>query len=296
MRPISRFMMTCAAVLLMAAPAAAQATRTWVSGVGDDVNPCSRTAPCKTFAGAISKTATGGVISVLDPGGFGGVNITKSITIDGGGIEGSILGAGVNGVLINIATAGSEVTLRNLSMYGVGTGLNGVRVIGASVKVTIEGCEINGFNNGIDFNNVGKLQVYDTFIHQNQSFGAYVRLGRGSFDNVRIEDNNLDGLRVGAEGVVGIKRSVVSGHSNIGLSAAEAATAKLTIEDTLINHNAWGLGAANGATVWVNSSSIINSTTQGLWTDGASSLLSFGNNRMVNNPTPGAFTGTVSLQ
>ena len=55
------------------APVNAQATRTWVSGVGDDVNPCSRTAPCKTFAGAISKTAAGGYINCIDPGGFGGV-------------------------------------------------------------------------------------------------------------------------------------------------------------------------------------------------------------------------------
>ena len=63
----------------------AQATRTWISGVGDDANPCSRTAPCKTFAGAISKTAAGGEIDVLDPGGFGAVTITKAITLDGGG-------------------------------------------------------------------------------------------------------------------------------------------------------------------------------------------------------------------
>jgi len=37
------------------------------SGVGDDANPCSRTAPCKTFAGAISKTAAAGEINCLDP-------------------------------------------------------------------------------------------------------------------------------------------------------------------------------------------------------------------------------------
>src|SRR5437870_12453885 len=82
-------------------PARAQATRTWVSGVGDDANPCSRTAPCKTFAGAISKTATGGVISVLDPGGFGAVTITKAITIDGGGTEGSILSSLTTGVIVS---------------------------------------------------------------------------------------------------------------------------------------------------------------------------------------------------
>jgi hypothetical protein len=70
------------AFFLIADPAYAQASRTWVSGVGDDANPCSRTAPCKTFAGAISKTAVNGEINCLDPGGFGAVTITKSITID----------------------------------------------------------------------------------------------------------------------------------------------------------------------------------------------------------------------
>src|SRR6201986_952393 len=94
-----KLMLTTAALVaggaLYSAPAYAQATRTWVSGVGDDVNPCSRTAPCKTFAGAISKTAAGGEIDSLDPGGFGTVTITKSITIDGGaGQVGSLLGSG----------------------------------------------------------------------------------------------------------------------------------------------------------------------------------------------------------
>src|SRR5678809_162426 len=79
----------------------AQATRTWVSGVGDDTNPCSRTAPCKTFAGAISKTATAGEISVLDPGGFGAVTIVKSITINGDGTLAGILASLTNGVIVN---------------------------------------------------------------------------------------------------------------------------------------------------------------------------------------------------
>src|SRR5882762_10707525 len=106
--------------------AQAQATRTWVSGVGDDVNPCSRTAPCKTFAGAISKTADGGEIDCIDPGGFGAVTITKSITIDGGGTFGSILAAGTNGVNVNDSGSGAPntkvVQLRNLSINGATTG------------------------------------------------------------------------------------------------------------------------------------------------------------------------------
>src|SRR6185437_7409943 len=109
-------------VAVCATPAEAQATRTWVSGVGDDVNPCSRTAPCKTYAGAISKTAAGGEISTLDPGGFGAVTITKSITINGtkGQGFGSILHSGTNGVNVNDSATATPnsiiVTLRDLSI------------------------------------------------------------------------------------------------------------------------------------------------------------------------------------
>jgi hypothetical protein len=113
--------------MLGASPAHAQATRTWVSGVGDDANPCTRTTPCKTFAGAISKTAAGGEIDCIDPGGFGAVTITKSIMIDCGGTFGSILAALING--ININGTGITVTLRNLSINGVGAGLIGINFI-----------------------------------------------------------------------------------------------------------------------------------------------------------------------
>jgi hypothetical protein len=93
-------------------PASAQATRTWVSGVGDDANPCSRTAPCKTFPGAYSKTAIGGEINVLDPGGFGAVTIGHSITIRSDHIEAGVLVAGTNAIVIN-AGATDTVTLRS---------------------------------------------------------------------------------------------------------------------------------------------------------------------------------------
>src|SRR5215218_6852512 len=121
------------------------ATRTWVSGVGDDANPCSRTAPCKTFAGAISKTAVRGEIDTLDPGGFGAITITKSITIDGGigpGL-GGILASGTSGVIINAAST-DTVTLRNLSINGGGSGIAGIRILSAGT-VVIENCAIFNF-------------------------------------------------------------------------------------------------------------------------------------------------------
>src|SRR3954463_4897145 len=107
----------------------AQATRTWVSGVGDDANPCSRTAPCKTFAGAISKTATGGEINVLDPGGFGGVTITKAITISSEGFEAGVLVSGTNAIIVNVPNATDVVVLRGLDIEGLGTGINGITIL-----------------------------------------------------------------------------------------------------------------------------------------------------------------------
>src|SRR5215212_11157635 len=104
MKTIAYLLSSILAAIVMAClatPASAQATRTWVSGVGDDVNPCSRTAPCKTFAGAISKTAPGGEIDCLDPGGFGTLTITKSLTVDCTGVSGGILAALTTGLIIN---------------------------------------------------------------------------------------------------------------------------------------------------------------------------------------------------
>lgn len=125
----------CLTPLLATAPASAQATRTWVSGVGDDVNPCSRTAPCKTFAGAISKTALGGEINCLDPGGFGGVTAIKAMTFNCGYTLGSILVAGAPGITIN-AGVNDRVTIRGIQLTGVNQtatpGTIGVRILAAA--------------------------------------------------------------------------------------------------------------------------------------------------------------------
>src|SRR5262245_52221002 len=129
----------------------AQATRTWVSGVGSDANPCSRTAPCQTFAGAISKTAVGGEINCLDPAGFGAVTITKSITIScpSTGTPGVLATLGSTGIVIN-PPANAEVLLQGLDIEGAGTGNNGVNIISAT-KVTIQSCSIRNFaGNGVN--------------------------------------------------------------------------------------------------------------------------------------------------
>jgi hypothetical protein len=161
--------------LLSTLPAHAQATRTWVSGVGDDANPCSRTAPCKTFAGAISKTAPKGEINVLDPGGFGGVTITKSITIASEYVEAGVLVSGTNAIIIN--GAGVVVTLRGLDIEGVGTGLNGINFLQGS-SLHVQNCTIRGFNGpnatGISFTPGTEAQLFvtDTLVMNNGQVAA----------------------------------------------------------------------------------------------------------------------------
>src|SRR2546423_10433791 len=175
----------------------AQASRTWVSGVGDDANPCSRTAPCKTFAGAISKTAAGGEIDALDPGGFGAVTITKGITIDGGGGQvASVLVSGTNGIVVQANSSTDVVILRNLRINGIGSGINGIRFLSGKALI-VDKCEIFGFtNNGVDIALGASAQVWVTQTNiQNlgqSGIRATTTVGTVSVgvDNVRVELSN----------------------------------------------------------------------------------------------------------
>ena len=220
---IATALITCLC-LLVATPASAQATRTWVSGVGDDVNPCSRTAPCKTFAGAISKTATGGEINCLDPAGYGTLTITKSITIDCAGTLGSVLASATSGFTINSSTA--KVTLRNLSINGAGTtpGLNGIRVL-AATSVIISNVTIEGFKTapGIGISIVSGtplVHVYDSEILRNND-GLRVAAAATAvvlIDNVRFTDNSSNGVVAdGAQNNLALNNSSVI-NSAIGIN------------------------------------------------------------------------------
>ena len=193
-----------ALVVFSASLAHAQATRTWVSGVGDDVNPCSRTAPCKTFAGAISKTATGGEISVLDPGGYGAVTITKPITISGVGQQASILASGTNGVNVNITVAPvaphtATVTLRNIQINGAGVvlGLTGVNVISTiPTQVVLDNVNVFGFSvNGVLANGSNKVTI-NNGVFSNISGIAIHSTGSSS---IAVENSQLVGNNVAVQ-------------------------------------------------------------------------------------------------
>jgi hypothetical protein len=282
-----------AAALMTASSAEAQATRTWVSGNGDDANPCSRTAPCKTFAGAISKTATGGYINAMDPGGFGAVTITKSITIDGGG--GSLAGAvgaspGQSTIIINSASA--MVILRNLSLEGAGTGANGIRVI-AAAQVHVEHCTIQNYaSNGILFDAAGDLFVSDTNVKDVTDQGIYVRSGRATLERVGVNGTGF-GVLVGVTGRATMRNSSASGNI-VGVASAYASTAHTNLEGVVLANNSYGLYALHGSTVRLSNVTLSNNSVMGMFNDGTGLIVSYGNNRFANNPSDGAFTSTVA--
>jgi hypothetical protein len=237
-------LLSAAAVVLTAAlPSSAfgQATRTWVSGVGDDANPCSRTAPCKTFAGAISKTANGGEINVLDPGGFGGVTITKSITIRGVGNTAGALVSGTNAIVINAAST-DKVTIDGLDINGIGVGaqtsLVGIKVLGAS-RVNILNNEIYRFKAGVAVvptTAATRVVMKNNQIHDNGA-GVIVAPGNNLISNVvaTLRHNNITDNTCGVvSGAGGTNASTPDANTNCG-TALVGAINKLTVVRSLHN-------------------------------------------------------------
>jgi hypothetical protein len=263
---------------LWSGAAHAQATRTWVSGVGDDANPCSRTAPCKTWAGAISKTAVGGEIDALDPGGFGALTITKGITLDGGGGQvASTLVAGTNGIVVQ-AGAGT-VIIRNLRLDGLlggnGTaGLNGIRYLnGASLY--IENCDIFGFSGaGVDLENSGTGLAYitNTPTTHNGLAGVLAKPAAGGTLHVAVfgakADLNAAGFIVDSTAGAGGNAATLTiwgssaNMNGVGVSANGGA-ATLVIGDSQITLNATGVSATGGAVTSNKNSQINQNTTDG---------------------------------
>jgi hypothetical protein len=287
-------------ILTLSSAAHGQATRTWVSGVGDDFNPCSRTAPCKTFAGAISRTAKDGEISVLDPGGYGTVTITKSIYINGthGAGYGSILASLTTGVNINITDAGDvrkAVRLRALDINGASTGVNGINIVAAN-DVWIEDSVIDGFTGDGISNGMGirvnvaatcNLFVSDTMIHKTVT-GIRVNATAG-FAVANIRNSNIEGNGTGVNAstnsFVTVADSRISDNTTNGLIASVSG-AQLTVRECVVSNNATGINAAAGSVVRAISNSILYNTTGFAGTTAV--IQTDGQNRNAGNTTPGA--------
>jgi hypothetical protein len=290
-----RMMKVLTVVLLWAGLAGAQASRTWVSGVGDDANPCSRTAPCKTFAGAISKTAAGGEIDALDPAGYGAVTITKAITIDGGGGQvASVLVSGTNGIVVQ-AGPSDVVILRNLRINGIGTGINGIRFL-TGKALMVENCNIFGFTtNGIDIASAGG-KVFVSGTSSNNNGGAGISVQSAVTTQVSITHSqfqlNTQGVWAGNFSQVTANDVLASGNSQVGFLAANSAgAAELNITNSTAANNVVGIqagGGTNSGTVRISLVTLHdNGVGLAVGVNGAN-IKSFGNNFNSGSGTPTA--------
>jgi hypothetical protein len=295
MRSTSMKLILALTIMAFAGAAHAQATRTWVSGVGDDANPCSRTAPCKTFAGAISKTATGGEINALDDGGFGTVTITKPITIEGGGHIASVLNSGTTGVIINTPGANDLVILRNIEINGAGTGLRGINVISCK-RLVVENVHIynqsaaspNGQGIFIGGTTTTQLvSIRHCQIDKNSTQGVMSSpssLGVNGVDisDSTIEHNAASGIELtGTGSKLILSRSFVNYNGGSGV-ALDNASADAHIASSFLNFNVIGVSTTNGvAQLFANqiSHNQISVSVSG------GSVQTHGNNAIMNNVT-----------
>ncbi len=302
-----------------AAPAFGQATRTWVSGVGDDANPCSRTAPCKTFAGAISKTATGGEINCLDPGGFGGLTIIKSISIVCDYTEGGVLsaGAGVNGFVINLPAATDTVFLSGLDFNGAGNAQNGVRIVSGGI-VHIQNSIVRNYRaaNGLGFSiqpaGVLTLTLTNVTVDDNGVAGApgtgggllIQPTGAGGralvfVRNSRIQNNANNQIRIDTTGNTGAGISlfvdgsqIIGGQNGISVNQVGAVPITTVVQDSFL-----ALGAGTGLSLAgtnTNRARVGNSTITAYATalsqGGTTIINTYGTNRLDGNGSVGTFT------
>jgi hypothetical protein len=289
---------TLAMTFILTAAVHAQATRTWVSGVGDDANPCSRTAPCKTFAGAIAKTAAGGEIDALDPGGFGAITITKAITIDGGGNLASILVSATNAITI-AAGSGDTIILRNLGFNGLGgqsAGLDGVSIQSAG-KVIIQHCTFEGFSQAnVELNM--STAIYAVIEDTTMVGGANGVLIDGTSGPAPVTAFLKNVTIQGAATALDTRRGhidvTLSNFQNNATYGALAESGSINLQSSVFSEGGTAVDAKPGAMVTFSDVDFFNNNI-GIGTGGGV-LASGGNNRKAGNATPGSPTTNLTVQ
>jgi hypothetical protein len=310
LRGFRNALMGLALLLAVGAAANAQATRTWVSGVGNDADPCSRTAPCKTFAGAFSKTAAGGIINVLDNGAFGTLSITKAITVQSDANFAGVLSSGTTGFIIS-AGAADSVILRGLSIDGQGTGIDGIR-FSSGLSLTVENCEINRVTQkGIKFIPSGASQLYvkNTVIRNNNfaaGAGIFIQPGAAGsaqvvIDHVQIERNAI-GIEADDRSKVSIRDSEISRNSGDGIRAFSTVggsnNSVINVVSSLVTFNT-GSGVeadGTGAVLRIADTSILNNGGTGINPTNGGIVNSFGNNNNAGNTPDGSPTPPTLFQ
>lgn len=289
-----RLVFTAALLIGFSSLVHAQSAQTWVSGVGNDANPCTRTAPCRTFAGALARTAVSGEISALDPGDFGTVSISQSVTISGTGTLASVTVSAANGIDLNLGPT-DVVILRDISINGLGTANTGIRY-NSGGTLMVDHCSIYGFIRGIDarLNGNGNLKVLDCVIERMRDDGLHLTTLAGELlltvDNTRIMNCAGDGIEALSNVRGAISRCRVT-HNPISGVKTSGTNSLLNLDDVFVSYGSIGLQASAGSSLRVSDCTIAQNAT-GLSLNGGT-INSFQGNALMGNPTPGAFSTTT---
>jgi hypothetical protein len=280
----SRLLAVAFLTLAFASLAGAQ-TRTWVSGTGDDANPCSRTAPCKTFSGALPKTAANGEIDCLDVGGYGTLTITKAITIDCSSTASGIVAVGADGITVQ-AGSSDTVTIRNLAINGGKSGYNNGITFVSGQTLHLENIEITGFlSNCVNVSASASVQVSIHNSTMSECSNAGIATYASNSNTVNLE---VEGSRI-----------LNTGYGLLALNGTRA-----TIRNSVLYLNYYGvleyyLGQGGG-TVTVVASNVGSSSSAALQSWSGGFILAFGNtflnNPVIFSPNGGSiYTGTDNI-
>jgi hypothetical protein len=279
----------------------AQSTRVWLSGTGDDANLCSRTAPCKTFAGALGAVADGGEIDILDGGGFGAVTITKNLSVMAFGVTGGLLVSSGNGIVVN-NTSGSpiNVVLRGLDFNGVNGGAAAVRVLGSSpVNLQLENSRIYGFTNGVNVTTSSSvtMAISNTHISDCLSSGTGITAdATGGAVSISVMGSQIHNCATGVNAAGGAKINIKNSNLSQNTTAVTVfdGTSAALLDSNLISACTTAVNvAASGGTARLTNNTITDNTT-GLLTAAGGNMISFGNNRMKGNVTNGPPTSNLA--
>jgi hypothetical protein len=309
LRFLSKLFVLLAILSSTALFAQAQATRTWVAaqGTGDDANPCSRTAPCLTFAGAISKTNGGGEIDVIEPGSYGAVTINKAITIDGGtgaGWAGIVATGGGSGITVNTNGDKANVILRNLTLNGArqagNGGATGISVIKAA-QLHLENINIENFDtSGIDIAAADSVKVWMQHVNVLRSvIGVQASTGAGFLVTMYIDDVSLqgstDGLNAVANAFATIRNSFFGANVGTTNGAVKASSGCIiNIENSIFYDNGIAVNSATGGTVNISNNSFYGNTNA--LTGGGTIATATNSNKFAGNSNDGATNATITLK
>ncbi|CAN5248042.1 right-handed parallel beta-helix repeat-containing protein [soil metagenome] len=296
--------------VLLSAPAAAQSTRTWVSGTGNDANPCSLASPCQTFAAALAVTNAGGEVNCLDSAGFGTATITKAVSIVCDTVEAGVLvSTGVTGLTVAAGPTDS-VTISGIDFQGSAGPASGVSFVsGGSLRVA--NSRFRGFTTASYAVNIAPTNTNSTVALENVSVTDGVNgilvspasnaIVNFSLKHATVQNNTTVGLRVDTTGKTGagiyaiVDDSIFSG-GNVGLnikSPLGTGVTSIMVTNSAFTRNAYGV-AVNTVYAPYFGNTTITDNTNGLALLNSSTAYSFADNRVANNVTDGAFTAVVA--